>query len=174
MTREQLNTPRDKEKEKKQDIELNKRREILDNYFNRNYNYEPTTKIEKKYHQDDSYLEDTTSYKPFYDEDYSDPLEKTGEIDNVGIEDLKKLVAQLKELDFEDEPEEITEGQTKNNGKVLTKVAPGYKKSIQEEPIEQKTNDYEEIASYFKNYFILVLTTATIGTIWLLNIINHL
>ncbi|MBR3898277.1 MAG: hypothetical protein IKJ43_03235 [Bacilli bacterium] len=170
MAKEQLSTPRDKEKEKRQDIEFNKRREILDNYFNRNY--DSIVPSRSKRYQEDSDLENTTSYKPFKSFDDSDPLEKTGEIDNVGIEELKKLVAQLKELDFDDDSEEIESNQSKSNGKVLTKVAPGYKKNT--EPEEKKTNDYDEIASYFKSFFVLVLTTAAIGTVWLLNIINHI
>ena len=55
MAKEQLSTPRDKEKEKRQDIEFNKRREILDNYFNRNY--DSIVPSRSKRYQEDSDLE---------------------------------------------------------------------------------------------------------------------
>ena len=169
MVTDTKNTPRDKEKEKRQDLEFNRRREIFDNYFNRNYNYSNKD-------SDNSYLENTTNYKPFkgYDEDdYSDPLEKTSEIDNVGIEELKKLVAQLKELNY-DEKEDNDKGQSRSSGKVLTKVAPGYRKSSTEDAKQTPSNDNKEIGTSFMYCFILSLVTAIIGTGWLLNIINHL
>lgn len=170
MVRETSKAPSDKEKEKIQDIELNKRREILDNYFNRNYDDTPRATRYKKNNNYEENLENTTNIKPFKDSD-SDPLEKTSEIDNVGIEELKKLVAQLKELDYDNEEED--KESSKSTGKVLTKVAPGYKKTSQDNT-EIKPNDNKEIGTSFMYCFILSLITAVIGTGWILNIINHL
>ena len=150
MKREEI-TP----KEEKQNIETNKRREILENYFNGTY----TSRSER--------YEDTTSFKPFKDSQ-EDELEKTGEIDEVGIEELKKLVAQLKELDYDNEEKEQPE--TPSKGKVLKKVNPNYKQPKEDTP----TDDMKEITNSFISCFVLALITAAIGTGWLLYIINHL
>ncbi len=137
-------------KEEKQNIETNKRREILENYFNGNYSI-------------DDY-EDTTSFKPF--KDSTDELEKTGQIDEVGLEELKNLVAQLKALDYDNEEKE----EAPSKGKVKKKVHPNYKAQAEEE----QNSDMKEITNSFINCFVLALVTAAIGTGWLLYIINHI
>lgn len=149
-----------KEKEEMQNIETNKRREILNNYFNRNYNIEKERKPN---------IEDTTTFKPFKDTS-DDELEKTGKIDSIGINDLeklKKLVAELKEMD----KEEV--GSSKSKPKVLRKTNPNQRRYEQTEP-EENTDEEESITHYFERFFILVLVTAAIGTGWLLYIINQI
>ena len=151
MKKEEINP-----KEEKQNIETNKRREILEKYFSGTY----TSRSDRNY-------ENTTSFKPFRDNN-EDEFEKTGEIDEVGIEELKQLVAQLKELDYDNEEKEQSE--TPSKGKVLKKVNPNYKEHKEDIP----NDDIKEITNAFINCFVLALITAAIGTGWLLFIINHI
>lgn len=102
----------------------------------------------------------------------NDYLNNIAEDDGVKIEDLKKLIGQLKDL-YEVPTEENglseTQGQSTSNGKVLTKSLKGFKNA------EQSTDSTaKEIASSFINCFILCMVTALMGTGWFIYIINHI
>lgn len=137
------------EREKQQDSRTKQNMEILDSFFNGDYN----SSVKPKTVQHENYT--TSSY---------DDLEKTKEIDNVELKELKELVAKLREINEEDN-EEITSNQSQEKGKTLTKALPGYNKL---------SEDVNQIVESFIPCFILALVTATIGTGWLLYLINHL
>lgn len=150
----------DERAEKKQDERAEESLNKLGSYLNTgtdnnsNTDYNIDTKIDTKGEQDNDYLNNIA------------------EDDGVKIEDLKKLIGQLKDL-YEVPTEENglseTQGQSTSNGKVLTKSLKGFKNA------EQSTDSTaKEIASSFINCFILCMVTALMGTGWFIYIINHI
>lgn len=84
-----------------------------------------------------------------------DPLEDTKDIKEAELLELKKLISDLRSERTEEAPK---------GGKVL-------KKSLHKPKMSE---DIEQIVSSFISCFVLALVTATIGTGWLLYIINHI
>lgn len=118
-----------------------------------------------------------SSYEPAIDSPKTnshDYLSELEEEDNVKIEDLRNLIAQLEEMKRESEiPDDSLNNNSQNNsqskGKTLTKSLPGIKNSVPE-----SDNTAKEIASSFISCFILCMVTALMGTGWFLYIINHI
>lgn len=84
-----------------------------------------------------------------------DPLEKTKDINII---DIKKRMIEDLEKSRNDKPT------SNKKGKVKKKALPNIKLS----------EDIEQIGTSFLNCFILSLVTASIGTGWLLYLINHI
>lgn len=93
----------------------------------------------------------------FEDKNEKDPLEDTMDIKKVELTELKELLARRYSEKEEDNHSE-------EKGKVLKKTLTNVKMS----------EDVEQIVNSFISCFILALVTASIGTGWLLYIINHI
>lgn len=95
----------------------------------------------------------------------SDPLDKTQEIDNVELEELRRLKDELRKLDdsADEKSQETNSSQSKGKQKVLTA-----------NPKIKYSEDINQIVTSFISCFALAFVTASIGAGWLLYLVNHL
>lgn len=114
---------------------------------------------EKK--QDETMINRVSTINSMFAEDVKsdkDPLEDTQDINKYELTELKELIARNY---YDSKDENNVSGE---KGKVLKKSLPGYKMS----------EDVEQIINSFISCFVLALVTASIGTGWLLYIINNI
>lgn len=123
-------------------------------YFNNTYDL----KMDQKAAKNLSALENL-----FEQSNNEDEMEKTSEISSVELEELRELSKKLHEkLEQENKPQESS-SQEKGKQKVLTNNSK-----------IKYSEDVSQIVTSFMSCFVLALVTATIGTGWLLYLINHL
>ena len=123
-------------------------------YFNNTYDL----KMDQKAAENLSALENL-----FEQSNNEDEMEKTSEISSVELEELRELSKKLHEkLEQENKPQESS-SQEKGKQKVLTNNSK-----------IKYSEDVSQIVTSFMSCFVLALVTATIGTGWLLYLINHL
>ena len=123
-------------------------------YFNNTYDL----KMDQKAAENLSALENL-----FEQSNNEDKMEKTSEISSVELEELRELSKKLHEkLEQENKPQESS-SQEKGKQKVLTNNSK-----------IKYSEDVSQIVTSFMSCFVLALVTATIGTGWLLYLINHL
>lgn len=96
---------------------------------------------------------------------FDDSLEQTKEINEIDLENLKKLSEHLHAIydETEDENEEIKETNSNEKGKALVKTT---KQGI--------AFSNQNLTKTFLDCAILCFVTATIGGSWFLYILNHL
>lgn len=96
---------------------------------------------------------------------FDDPLEQTKEINEIDLENLKKLSEHLHAIydETEDENEEVKETNSNEKGKALVKTT---KQGI--------AFSNQSLTKTFLDCAILCFVTATIGGSWFLYILNHL
>lgn len=138
------------------------------NFDNKALSYEPNLEKEVNYDTPTTSYKSGSSYAETPNDvkyDTADPLEQTKEIDSVDLAQLKALQAKLHEIYDEPETEQLDEAasQTQSKGKALTKAT---KQGI--------AFSNGSLTRTFLDCVVLCFVTASMGFVFLMNIISHI